>query len=645
MSAINNGRIWAFIEKPWQGQQLLATLKQAVQTKKLIYARNNQLHKDLEHAKLDANAGVNAKREFLAVMSHEIRTPMNAILGSLDLLADTALENKQFSLLKNAQSSGKALLSIVNNVLDYSKIEAGKLSLNRHKFSLLSTIDYLHDIFEENVKSKGIAFMFCIAPSVSDQLFLDEQRINQVLINLIGNAIKFTEHGGVELFINSDKKNIFFEVRDTGIGIKRDHLSLLFDEFVQVDSSYQRQYEGTGLGLSISKKLVELMGGQLSVSSVLGEGSIFNIKLPHSYVHKPLISAKKLKGCTVDLINYTDFCQSVMKKQLSLWHCKVNQVEDQHFVSQFIIQESGSSATREVCQPERISSKYNEHARYSVLLEKFFSEKETGLVKLPWSSLSHKGDGERILLVEDSLPNQLVAKTLLENANYTVDIACNGLEAVQLTAANTYRLVLMDLSMPKMDGAQACKKIRATGGTLASLPIWAMTANVSKQDIQHCMNAGMNDFIEKPINKKALLLKIESLLLETSNKEPQPKLTNITPVTVIEKSVVEQLVDDTGHSVFCHIVDLFINETSQRLERIDNALGQGDRLTIKNEAHAIKSSAATLGALTLSHTAQSLEHDSSKEKLFELEPIVNSLLQIASKAFTELRLHREVYCD
>jgi DNA-binding response OmpR family regulator len=203
----------------------------------------------------------------------------------------------------------------------------------------------------------------------------------------------------------------------------------------------------------------------------------------------------------------------------------------------------------------------------------------------------------------------------------------------------------MDLSMPKMDGAQACKKIRAAGGALASLPIWAMTANVSKQDIQHCMNAGMNDFIEKPINKKALLLKIESLLLETSNKEPQPKLTNITPVTVIEKSVVEQLVDDTGRSVFCHIVDLFINETSQRLERIDNALGQGDRLTIKNEAHAIKSSAATLGALTLSHIAQSLEHDSSKEKLFELEPIVNSLLQIASKAFTELRLHREIYCD
>ncbi len=644
MSAINNGRIWAFIEKPWQGQQLLATLKQAVQTKKLIYNRNNQLHRELEQAKLTADAGINAKREFLAVMSHEIRTPMNAILGSLELLSDTKLEGQQIPLLRNAQSSGKALLSIVNNILDYSKIEAGKLLLHNNKFLLLSTIDYLQDIFEETATSKNIALLFCVAPSTSAQLFLDEQRLNQVLINLIGNALKFTQDGGVEVFIHNSEDHIFFEVTDTGIGINKNHLTTLFDEFVQVDSSYTRQHEGTGLGLSIAKKLVELMGGELSVSSLLGKGSTFTVRLPHLYKNKPLICPDKLLERTVNLVNYSEFCQATITKQLHLWRCKVNIINHPSYICQLSIAGANSPLIKANNPSQQKPSKSGQSLRYSSLLAKVFDTNSQPLIASKSLPTPQQGNGEPILLVEDSLPNQLVAATLLENANYSVDIASDGVEAIHLAKQKTYRLILMDLSMPKMDGAQACQKIRAAGGALATLPIWAMTANVSRQDIKHCMNAGMNDFIEKPINKKVLLLKIGSLFQDLANLSQQ-NLAEMMSTTVIEMAIVEQLAKDTGANVCCRIIDLFINETAQRIKRISEALGQGDRVTMQNEAHAIKSSAATLGANTLSHLAQSLERNSNKDKLFELEPIVSSLQHTASQAFGELSVHREKYCD
>jgi len=659
MSAINKGRIWGFIEKPWKGSDLLAVLNSAVNTQQLIRIRSNQLYKELEQAKLMADARVNTKNEFLAVMSHEIRTPLKAILGSLDLLADSNLDLKQNTLVHNTLSSGKALLSIVNNVLDYSKLQTGKFSLNIHKFDVLSTIDYLHEIFIENANAKNIALMFCISPAVSKQLMLDEQRLNQLLINLVGNAIKFTDHGGVEIFIDSSENNLYFEIIDTGIGIRNKDITNLFSEFVQVDSSYRRRYEGTGLGLAISKQLVDLMGGELSVSSQVGQGSSFKFTLPHSYFSQPLLAPEKLVKRNITLVNYDAFCEKVLMKQLKLWRCEVNLVKDNRLKQQFYIHEKGenfSQYTTEINahQMESINSSVDKLfvENYHGLLERIFGKKTIETASRVDKQSFKIGDGEKILVVEDSLPNQLVVKTLLENANYNVDVASNGIEAIERVESNIYALVLMDLSMPKMDGAQACKIIRSKGDSFSTLPIWAMTANVGKRDIQHCLDAGMDDFIEKPINKKVLFNKIK-LLLTSSNEKSNTNI-SVTDADEFETNtckadialdIIEQLIKDTGYSVFSTIIELFVKETTQRVSRIEIAYSGGNHLTIKNEAHAIKSSAATVGATALSTIAVKLENGSHPDILHQLAPMVTSLSFIAKCTFEALHLYKEEHCD
>jgi len=645
ISAVNKGRIWGFIEKPWQGAQLIALLKQAVQTKQLIQTRSNQLYKELEQAKVMADAGLNAKNEFLAVMSHEIRTPMTAILGSLELLADTSIGPKQDNLVNNALGAGKALLSVVNNVLDYSKIEAGKLSLNSNKFSILSSIDYLHDIFIDTAKAKKISLMFCLSPSISEQFMLDEQRLNQVLINLIGNAIKFTDSGGVELSIHSDDKDLFFEVTDTGIGINKVDIEVLFDEFVQVDSSYQRQYEGTGLGLAISKQLVALMGGKLSVSSTVGKGSTFNFQLPHRYYDKALIDEKKLVKQKVSLINFDAFCERALTKQLQLWNCDVTLVKEKSLKQQLYIEgrnELPAKADKMRYLPPSVESIFVDN--YQVLLNDIFGGSIKKVTSFDNEQVIETGNNESILVVEDSLPNQLVAQAMLENANYKVDIASNGIEAIEFVKSNSYRLVLMDLSMPKMDGAQACEILRSEGGRFADLPIWAMTANVAKRDIQHCMEAGMDDFIEKPINRKLLLTKIHSLLTAEYDEQSNNKVFDLDVINTLDSNIVKQLVKDTGIDVFSKILMLFIDETLQRVDRIEQAFKGRVYTEIKNEAHAIKSSSATIGAMKLNHLAIMLERDSNEGNQEKLEPIVAILLDTANAAISELKQYKEKRC-
>jgi len=455
------------------------------------------------------------------------------------------------------------------------------------------------------------------------------------------------------LSIDASKKDLHFEIIDTGIGIEDENIASLFEEFVQVESSYQRQYEGTGLGLAISKQLVELMGGKLSVSSKVGQGSIFKFSLPHRYFQEPLVTPEHLIKRCVSLVNYDSFCEKVLIKQLKLWQCEVSLVKDNRLKQQLHIHDVGEPfANNKVKDMEKMISNVDRLfvENYPCLLEKMFGKSAVQNVSHDSKQSLDKGHGEKILLVEDSLPNQLVAKTLLENSNYTVDVASNGIEAIERVDSNAYVLVLMDLSMPRMDGAQACKIIRSKENKVNPLPIWAMTANVTKRDIQHCLDAGMDDFIEKPINRKVLLEKISNLLIHlnksgVSNDKLVAECTS-TPVaavckTQIEPDIVEQLIKDTGYAVFSNIIELFVKETTQRVSRIDYAYSEGDHLTIQNEAHAIKSSAATLGAMELSRLALTLECDSQQDTLHQLEPMVTSLSSIANNTFEALRLHRE----
>ena len=678
MSAINKGRIWSFIEKPWDSEQLVLTLQQAIQTRNLMRTRVNHLYRELEQAKLAADSGSQEKSNFLAVMSHEIRTPMNALLGSMELLTSTQLDDQQRQLLSNALTAGESLSTLVNDILDFSKIEAGKLQLSPQVFNTLDLMDDLHSLFIERAKAKNIGLMFCLSPQLSRQLLLDKQRVKQILINLIANAIKFTQHGGVEVSVYGNDSVLHFEVKDTGIGIKNDDIPKLFNKFVQADSSYKRQFEGTGLGLAITKQLTELMGGEVRVGSKEGQGSTFLVAIPHQHFTDPIVASESLTVNKIACVNFAPFYETSIKKQLHLWQCQVDFMRDSSNACQMVNLSNEGLANqvlmfreeenRWLAPPselmalvlshreevnQRLDNAMQENSQQESSSQESSSQENSQQESSPQESSTQEnsqgkksktqqanlnGNGERILVVEDSLPNQLVIRTMLERAGYDIDIADNGAQAVKQVERENYQLVLMDLSMPVMDGAQACRIIRSKSNKFKSLPIWAMTANVTKDDMQHCFAAGMNEFIEKPIDREQLLLKIYSFFEQVRQQQAslaisspknmvrldkgnfieggtRAKLVCDTLVyettssgNLIEKAVTDQLLKDTGEEVFSKVLHLFVEETRRRIDVIQQAQIEADASQIEKEAHAIKSSAASVGAISLGQQAKQLEH-------------------------------------
>lgn len=388
----------------------------------------------LRKAKDAAEAAATAKSEFLANMSHEIRTPMNGVMGILDILSRSSLEATQKAQVNIAKSSADALLSLLNDILDFSKIEAGKLSLENIEFSLAELFDETYHFMKTMAQEKQLGFHLCVDGLNQDLVQGDSGRLRQVLINLIGNAIKFTKEGEVTIKaytqVEADGIRLFVEVADTGIGIDSQNLDHLFDAFTQNDTSTTRRFGGTGLGLAIVEQLTQLMSGSVRVSSQIGEGSCFQFNVL-------LNAAESSQGALPD--NPPGTLQSNPQNEFS---------------------HEASQTTQSL----------------------------------------------RILLAEDNKVNQLVAEQLLAMKGYQCDIADNGEKALQ-TLLNApqerpYTLVLMDCQMPVMDGYEATRKIRAgeAGDRYLSIPIVALTANAMQGDREKCLEAGMTDYLTKPIN-------------------------------------------------------------------------------------------------------------------------------------------------
>ncbi|MCJ8320590.1 MAG: response regulator [Colwellia sp.] len=523
---------------------------------------------------IKAEQASRTKSQFLANMSHEIRTPMNGVLGMLNLLATTEQSQEQIHFTRLAQTSADTLLNVINDILDFSKIEAGKLELELIDFDLLSHLGDLVQSLSMKSKENQLETILDVTDVKHHMVIGDPGRIRQIITNLVGNAIKFTKMGEIVVKASTkltDAGDIALNIKviDTGIGIPEDKCSKLFDAFSQVDVSTTREYGGTGLGLSIVRQLCQLMGGEITVSSILGKGSefSFNIQLKPSNAMQLKQPKVDLQGIKVLIVDDNQTNLDVLSKQLAIFNVEVVKAASGSEALALLVQfgkDYFSMAIIDMQMPEMSGD---------MLCKEIKKNKQFDKLKLIMlTSMGQRGDAQRfsklgfsayllkpvviseltktmaiivdnkealknasplvsshyissleksttdsqvnILLVEDNRINQQVALGMLSKFGYSVDIAGNGLEAMEILENvkdnKVYQLILMDCQMPEMDGYQTTEYIRNNNGSLinSNIPIIAMTANTMKGDKEKCLDSGMNDYISKPINPKLLQEKI-----------------------------------------------------------------------------------------------------------------------------------------
>lgn len=494
----------------------------------------------LESAIRAADSANIAKSQFLAAMSHEIRTPLNGIHGSIALLKNAPLTDQQLELVKAAELSSDVLMQLINDILDFAKIEAGKMELERNEISLANIIEEALVIIGPKAQQLSLPIKVEIDPTINYCVLADAGRIRQICLNLLSNAVKFTPQGQINIRLKklpqTDAKQLYvrLSVQDTGVGISADKQALLFNEFTQANQSDSRRFGGSGLGLVISQRLAHLMGGHIVFSSIEGEGSQFCVYL-------------KLPKTETTVATYSPMALPQSAQPLNIRH--------------------------------------------------------------------------RLLLVEDSITNQLIATRMLEALNQQVEVANNGAEALQTLKERPFDLILMDLQMPEMNGYDATQLIRAQPEH-EHIPIIAMTANVVTSDKERCFEVGMNDFLPKPVNLSELRRLLQQWLPEsptqatpiTPEVQAPDSLEPATELTCFSLPVIQQMAQDIGIERCQQMIGIVLQELDNRMQQVLKHQQTQDIRAIGEQAHTLKSTSASFGLLKLADIARQLEHDCRYEQ-------------------------------